>query len=50
MRLVGVPGPVHYRRAPLQFYDSSDPSFTLPSALCGMPLGSFPLGGDDARV
>ena len=50
MRLVGVPGPVHYQRAPLRFYDPSDPSFMLPSALCGMPLGAFPLDSDDARA
>ena len=50
MRLVGIPGAVHYTRPPRQFYDPSDPTFGLNTALNGMPLGAFPMDGGVGRA
>ena len=46
MRLVGIPGAVHYIRPPRRLYDPSDPMFRTFTALNGLPLGAFPLGGE----
>jgi len=46
MRLVGIPGAVHYVAPPRRFYDPSDPTFRNVTALNGLPLGAFPLGGE----
>eukprot|EP00284_Hemiselmis_tepida_P016455 CAMPEP_0174916996 /NCGR_PEP_ID=MMETSP1355-20121228/2197_1 /TAXON_ID=464990 /ORGANISM="Hemiselmis tepida, Strain CCMP443" /LENGTH=108 /DNA_ID=CAMNT_0016162059 /DNA_START=112 /DNA_END=440 /DNA_ORIENTATION=+ len=46
MRLVGIPGAVHYIRPPRRLYNPSDPTFRTFTAVNGLPLGAFPLGGE----
>ena len=47
MRLVGVPGAVHFARRPHRPDAPVDPTFAYPISLNGMPLGAFPLAVDD---